>query len=80
MSYCPSLEYLDSLLSNNTWQTYMTGSKGDVVCMFHTVPIEVLNDERYVDWMAKFGKDVDVSDMLTRVIKISFWAIIRSIL
>jgi ribonuclease Z len=59
LSYCPSLEYLDSLLSNDTWQAYTSGSKGEVLCVFHTVPMEVLKDERYADWMAKFGKDVD---------------------
>lgn len=68
LSYCPSLEYLDSLLSNDTWEAYMNGSKGEVLCVFHTVPMEVLKDERYADWMAKFGKNVDVSDTLTRVI------------
>ncbi|CAG2170134.1 unnamed protein product, partial [Oppiella nova] len=54
---CPSLQYIDSLLSNESILQHLSSDLVSVV--MHFTPNHVFTDERYQQWMRRLGDSVD---------------------
>ncbi|CAG2163288.1 unnamed protein product [Oppiella nova] len=57
---CPSLQYIDSLLSNESiLQSLSNESSNLVSVVVHFTPSDVFTDERYQQWMKRLGDSVE---------------------
>jgi ribonuclease Z len=74
---CPSLLYLNSLVSNEKWKAYFGNhAKQNISVMFHLASENIVNDQRYIDFIHQFGKDcqhvmINAKDSTDRCVFIS---------
>ena len=55
---CPSVEYLDSLISNERMNELIGQENSLLTCVFHMSDIDVLLEKRYQDWVNRFPSSV----------------------
>eukprot|EP01091_Cochliopodium_minus_P014838 TRINITY_DN5116_c0_g1_i1.p1 TRINITY_DN5116_c0_g1~~TRINITY_DN5116_c0_g1_i1.p1 ORF type:complete len:844 (-),score=281.12 TRINITY_DN5116_c0_g1_i1:64-2595(-) len=53
--YCPSKDYVKSLVENKTLQEYYSGSEKPISIIVHMTPQPVIDTELYQQWIDKFG-------------------------
>nr|CCA16756.1 PREDICTED: similar to AGAP009743PA putative [Albugo laibachii Nc14] len=61
---CPTIDYIDELVSWEGWKIYQSGEeteieKKKVLVIYHLAKEKILSDVRYVEWLQKFGDDLD---------------------
>ncbi|KAG5519835.1 hypothetical protein PMAC_000110 [Pneumocystis sp. 'macacae'] len=55
---CPDKNYIEPLIQKDIWNMYYKTGKKKVQLIIHMVNEDVLNDNRYIDWMHRFSEKV----------------------